>query len=198
MNNRCFAVQGSDDDAGEILVWPKFTGLWVAPLRHDQRPSSVGSCTPIGSEPAEIESGVEAHNERIRLNGHSQHFLNKLFARVKADAVITILGCGCFRRSRKFSQCISLFRHQLLIVNNSLFERRIRPIAELAKSPETKRQSLVGCDACFAVKRQRVILPLRSAVLLHCLARLLIHSDRVRPNVDVVMMSHSRTRGVVP
>ena len=75
MDYRRLAVERLNDNTREEFVCFKLAGFRIAPLRQDQRPSAVSCSLPIQSEPAQIESGIETHDERLGLNRHPEHFL---------------------------------------------------------------------------------------------------------------------------
>src|SRR6516165_6329466 len=141
MNYRRLAVQRLDNNTWKELVCFKLVGFQIAPLREDERPSAVLSLFPIHGEPAQIKSGVEAHDERLSLNRHSEDLIDKFRAGVEAQAVGTVV-CGIrfrtFRVVAKQSEFLSV--QAFVVVEDSLFHAYISVIPQFTKAPESKCQ----------------------------------------------------------
>jgi hypothetical protein len=134
-----FAVQRLNYDAREKFVWPKFAGLGNVPLRQNERVSTVVGCFPINGKPTQIESGIEAHNECLRLNRHSENFFNELCTGIQAQAITAIVRTLRLRGFHVFPKHVEFVcAESMVVMEYSLLRAYVLVSAQFAKSPEAE------------------------------------------------------------
>src|SRR5260370_15853122 len=118
MNDCRLAVERLDDNTREEFIRLELASIRVAPLRQDQRPSPVSCGLPIHGESAQIEPGIETHDERLGLNREPDNFLDKLGAGIKAQTVAAVVSRFRLRGSCVFAKHMQFFRAESIIVKD--------------------------------------------------------------------------------